>query len=74
MGNNYRYDYLGFAVKLISPTGETILLQGDDANSFLDEVYEIEDNFDKIREETLKHTGKNVTIEDLLDKAIDCYF
>lgn len=74
MGNNYKFDYLGFAVKLISPSGETILLQGEDANSFLDEVYEIEDNFEKIQEEALESSGKTVTIDELFDKIIDCYF
>lgn len=74
MGKNYKYDYLGYAVKLIAPTGESVLLRGEDANSFLDEVYDIEDNFEKIREESLEHSGKNVTIDELLDKAIECYF
>lgn len=42
MREHYDYNDLGYGVSLASPCGETVFLQGDDANEFLADMEEID--------------------------------
>ena len=43
MNDHYDYDDLGYGVKLISPCGETVFLQGDEASQFIDDTIRIDE-------------------------------
>lgn len=70
MGNHYKYDLLGSSLKLTAPSGETILLCGEEVEKFFDELNDLEDSYDEI----LERSEKEVSLDDMLDKMIDCYF
>ena len=74
MGNNYKFDKIGTGVKLTAPSGESMILRGEEASMFLEEVGEIEDNFYLIHDFALESSGKDVSFNELLDKIIACYF
>lgn len=70
----YTYDSIGNTVKLFSPSGEMILLKGNDAISFLEEIYDLDENFQKIQDDMFLSSQKLVTIDELTEKIISCYF
>jgi len=69
--NHYDYEDQGFGVLLKSPRGTTVWLQGDDANSFLSDVNDID---------TIWYECGNPNpsifkqVEDHIDLLIDAYF
>lgn len=74
MGNHYNFDLVGLNVKLIAPSGESIMLTGEEADTFLEEVDELDETYDDVSSNTFINHGDVVSYDVLLDRIINCYF
>jgi hypothetical protein len=74
MGNHYKFDIIGETVKLIAPSGESLILKDDEADNFFDELDELDETFDEVSANTFINHGNVVSYDILLDRIINCYF
>ena len=71
MNDHYDYNDLGYGVELISPCGETVFLQGDDASQFIDDTIKIDELWEN---EGNPNPSIFESQEDHIDLVIDQYF
>jgi hypothetical protein len=71
MIDHYDYNDLGYGVELISPCGETVFLQGDDACEFIDDTIRIDELW---AESGNPNPSIFTSQEDHIDLIIDPYF